>query len=62
VHAYSTDFIILLARFTYYSKDKCLKWSYSKYIIIIKPAKQAIAPYSLFLKNYTQGLIKLQYI
>jgi hypothetical protein len=48
-YAYSTDFTILLARFTYYGKDRCLKWSCSRYIIIARPAKQAIAPYSLFL-------------
>ena len=55
-YAYSTDPTILLARFTYNSKDKCLEWSYSKYIILIRPAKQAIAPYSLFLKDYAISL------
>ena len=55
-YAYSTDLTILLARFTYNSKDRCLEWSCSKCIILTRPAKQAIAPYSLFLKNYTTSL------
>jgi hypothetical protein len=61
-YTYSPDFIVLLARITYYSKDRRLKWSYSRCIIIARPAKQAIAPYSLFLKNHTRSLAKLQYI
>jgi hypothetical protein len=55
-YAYSTDLIILLARFTYNSRDKCLEWSYNRCIILIRPAKQAIAPYSLFLKDYAISL------
>ena len=55
-YAYSTDFIILLARFTYNNRDKCLEWSCSKCIILIRLAKQAIAPYSLFLKDYAISL------
>jgi hypothetical protein len=55
-YAYNTDLIILLSRFTYYNKDKCLEWSYNKRIILIRPAKQAIAPYSLFLKDYATSL------
>jgi hypothetical protein len=60
-YAYSPDFTVLLARITYYSRNRRLKWSCSKYIITARPAKQAIAPYSLFLKNYARSSTKLRY-
>jgi hypothetical protein len=60
-YAYSPDFIVLLARITYYSRDRRLKWSCSKCIIIARPAKQAIAPYSLFLKNHARSLAELRH-
>jgi hypothetical protein len=61
-YAYSTDFTILLARVTYYGKDKCLEWYCSRCFILVRLAKLAMAPYNLFLKDYAGSLVKLRYI
>jgi hypothetical protein len=58
-YAYSTDFTILLARVTYYSRDRCLEWCCSRCFILARLAKPAMAPYSLFLKDYAGSLVEL---